>query len=93
MDCIEATIDFSPNPCARNTSLSLQNIHVSEARVERFVRVWHNERRACAPKLDLLHIHVEGTEEDVLRFLRHFQGSSRTVVYHNGVERLRVGLD
>ena len=73
-----ATIDYSPNPCAENMKVILDEEDLkqaSDSQMERFLRVWVKHRAEFAPKLLRLEICLrqgeEENDEGILRFLHH----------------------
>jgi hypothetical protein len=80
---IDATIDFSPNPCAKDLTLVLYEddlVHANPAQIERFLRVWVSERNLSAPKLHNLTIElITDTEmKGIKPFLQQFQALQTT---------------
>jgi len=75
---IDANIDFSPNPCAKDLTILLYEEELknaSRSQIERFLRVWVSERHLSAPKLHNLIIELI-TDKDMnglQSFLQQFQ--------------------
>ena len=62
------TIDYSPNPCAKDMTLHLteEGLHdVGDHRMERFVRVWIKDRHLYAPNLKNLSLILEPDTKSV----------------------------
>ena len=79
---IDATIDFSPNPSAKDLTLTLEEddlLQATSSQIDRFLRVWVSERHLYAPKLKHLVIELivsrKGDVEwlGIRRFLEYYQ--------------------
>lgn len=82
------TIDYSPNPCATDMTICLEEEDLdmaSPSQMERFLRVWVRDRSTYAPNLHTLQIRLRGRAESlgIQRFLymyRPFEGRTNTFV-------------
>ena len=83
---LDATIDFSPNPCAQDLTMSLTDENLQSAtqsQIERFLRVWVTDRHEYAPKLKNLTIHLLAEEKEnsdivgIYKFLQYYVASPK----------------
>ena len=85
----EATIDYSPNPCARDMTLILYEgdlKYATSSQLERFLRVWVTDRHLYAPHLEtlILELQEEDTIQGIQTFLEYYanvpKGSQTTQI-------------
>jgi hypothetical protein len=77
---MEATLDYSPNPSAPEEMTLHMTAETMETAsynpIERFVRVWIQDRSLYAPKLKRLHLvlyQTDSNKDGIARFVEHCQ--------------------
>ena len=79
----EYTIDYSPNPLAKDMTIVLYNTDLKQAKIsqiERFMRVWISDRHLYAPCLNSLTIDLREDGYDIQgiqKFLEYYDNAPK----------------
>ena len=77
-----ANLDYSPNPCATDMTIVLEEadlIEGTQSQYDRFLRVWVTDREQYAPKLRVLTIELvpDETTVGITRFVQCFHATQK----------------